>query len=96
MYYIDIMVFDILQIFTNYYLEIRGFDCPLHPSSLVIHRPPLDPSAVHRPLGWSHRPLGVDIDHFGNPYGKKMVSTMFKKVVYQDMLNQMKNFLILM
>ena len=38
---------------------------------LAIYWPPFDPLAICRPLGWSHRPLGVDIDHFGNPWPRR-------------------------
>ena len=65
------MVLDILQMFKNYNLEflVGGFKDPstfIDPP--IIHRPPFDSLDIHRPLGWSHRPLGVDIDHFENPW----------------------------
>ena len=73
------MVLDILQIFTNYNLEflVGGFEGPFKfTDPLIIHRPPFDPLHIHRPLGCSHRPLGVDIDHFGNPWARVMTDLL--------------------
>ncbi|KRX51399.1 hypothetical protein T09_10737 [Trichinella sp. T9] len=46
---------------------------------------PIRPLSFYQPLRESHRPQGVNIDHFGYPWSKSMINQLYTELQNFDM-----------
>jgi len=77
-----------LKIILNWRLHCSSRPQQLFIDPRAIQWPLFDPSTIYRPLEWSNRPLGVNIDHFENHWIRQTKSEKLWTYLSMTKLNR--------